>query len=95
MQVLISPAELESLIRNVFREELAAAGNQSKEKVLMNFNETIQFLGISRSTLNIWKSQGRLPYKKLGKRIFFNQQEILDALEDSNYSKLKKLRSEK
>lgn len=90
--VLLSSTELERLVRSAVREELVAAGNQRKEERLLNAQQLCEYLGIHRSTLNLWKAQNKIPYRRLGKRIFFNQQEILDALEDSNYSKLKKLR---
>lgn len=83
----ISSDQLKNLIQDAVSSELS----KQKEKELMNFNETIKFLGISRSTLNNWKAQGRLPFKKLGKRIFFNRSEVLDSLKDSNYNKLKSL----
>jgi len=84
----ISPDQLENLIRDAVRSELS----KQKEKKLMNFNETIQFLGISRSTLNNWKAQGRLPFKKLGKRIFFSREEVLSSLKETGcYNKLKQL----
>ena len=85
----ITTDQLRDIIRDAVRSELS----KQKEKELMNFNETIQFLGISRSTLNTWKSQGKLPFKRLGKRIFFCRAEVLLALkEDGNYKKMKELK---
>lgn len=62
-----------------------------KEKDLLNFKETCDYIGISTSALNKWKSENRIPYKKLGKRVFFSRKEIYEALKSSNYSKLKDL----
>jgi len=85
----ISSDQLENLIRDAIRSELS----KQKEKELMNFNETIQLLGISRSTLNTWKSQGKLPFKRLGKRIFFCRDEVLSSLKEAgNYKRMKELR---
>ena len=80
-------ADLEGIIRNVLQEELA----KMKEKDLMSFHQTTEFLGISTSTLNVWKSKTMITYKRLGKRIFFSRKEVLDSLKDSNYTKLKNL----
>lgn len=41
-------------------------------------------LGITHSTLNRYMSEGLLPYSKIGKRLMFNQKDIL-ALLDRNY----------
>ena len=87
--VLISLKKEE--LENIIKEAVSQALNTDKEKELMNFKETCEFLGISSSALNKWKSENRIPYKKLGKRIFFNRQEVLDALKDSNYYKLRDL----
>ncbi|MBK7980252.1 MAG: helix-turn-helix domain-containing protein [Ignavibacteriae bacterium] len=55
----------------------------------MNFKETCDFLGIHPSTLNKWKANNKIPYKRLGKRIFFQREEILNSLKSSNYYKIK------
>ena len=83
----ISIEELIELIRTAVRQEL----NLKKEKELLSFKETCDFLGCSSSALNKWKSEGKIPYKKLGKRVFFSKIEIKEALKDSNYFKLKEL----
>lgn len=86
----ISKAELEDLIRNTVSETI----NAKKEKELLSFKETCGFLGISNSTLNKLKSEGRIPFKRLGKRIFFILEDILTALQDDpHYSRMKKLRN--
>jgi len=85
----ISSDQLENLIRDAVRSELS----KQKEKELMNFNETIQFLGISRSTLNNWKAESKIPYRKLGKRIFFCRDEVLSSLKEAgNYKRMKELK---
>jgi excisionase family DNA binding protein len=82
---LLSYEELKNLIKESVHEEFLL----KKEKDLLNFKETCEYLGISVSALNKWKSENRIPYKKLGKRVFFSRQEIYDSLKSSNYSKLK------
>ena len=83
----LTRSELSDIIRAVVREENA----KKLEKDLMNFEETREYLGISTSTLNKWKSTNKIPFKKLGKRIFFNRKDVFQALKDSNYSKLMEL----
>ncbi len=85
--ISLSKEDLKNLIKDSIREEL----NRKKEKELMTFKETCDLLNISASCLNQWKAQGRIPYKRLGKRIFFNKKDVLESLKDSNYSKLKEL----
>ncbi len=87
--ITINKEKFESRLRELIREELPA----KKEKELLNFQEAREFLGVSASTLNKWKSKNMVPYKKLGKRIFFFRTELLNSLKDSNYSKLKLINS--
>lgn len=82
-------SEFSSIIKNAIQSELS----KKKEKELMNFKETCEFLGIHTSTLNKWKSENKVPFKKLGKRIFFNREDVTKSLKDSNYSKLNQLKS--
>jgi excisionase family DNA binding protein len=84
----LSKDELKEIIRDSIREEF----NIKKEKELMTFKETCELLHISASCLNQWKAQGKIPFKKLGKRIYFSKKELMESLKDSNYSKLKELK---
>lgn len=88
-QVLISltKSELEEIITKAVERALET----KEDDKLLNFKETCEYLGISASALNKWKSENKIPYKKLGKRIFFDKKEINKALEESNYSKLKQI----
>ena len=85
--ISIGKEELQELVRSAVKSEL----QNKQQKELMNFKETREYLGISTSTLNKWKSTDTIPFKRLGKRIFFNRADVLQALKDSNYSKLRDL----
>ncbi len=87
-----SPEEFQSQIREVIKEELAIVFSQKKEK-LMNAKQLCEFLGIHLSTLNSWKSKGMIPCLRIGKRVFFSKDQVLQALkEDGNYKKMKELK---
>ena len=83
----LSIEELRNLIKESVREEI----NREKDKKLMSFKETCNFLECSASALNKWKSENRIPFKKLGKRVYFIKDEIIKALKESNYYKMKNL----
>lgn len=85
----LSKSELESIITDAVKQALEI----KKEKELLSFRETCEFLGCSTSALNKWKSENRIPYKKLGKRVFFSKSEITAALEESGYKKFKELKT--
>jgi hypothetical protein len=85
--VSLTQDELKEIVKAAVHEELSL----KQEKELLNFKEARELLGISASALNKWKSSNIIPFKKLGKRIFFNRQEIIAALKDSNYKKLREI----
>ena len=62
-----------------------------QQKELLNFKETCDFLGIHPFTLNKWKSPNKIPFKRLGKRVFFKRQEILESLQNSNFQKYREI----
>ena len=59
----------------------------------MSAEECCQYLGISSSCLSAWKTKGMLPYRKIGKRVFYIKSEIDSALEEAgNYKRLRELK---
>jgi len=79
--------ELKNIIKESVREEL----KRKEEKGLLSFKETCNYLECSASALNKWKSENKIPFKKLGKRVYFVKDEIVNALKESNYYKFRNL----
>jgi len=77
---------LKQAVNEVIKEE-----KSRQQKELLNFKETCDFLGIHPSTLNKWKSQNKIPFKRLGKRVFFKRQEILESFQNSNFQKYREI----
>ena len=63
-----------------------------KEKELLTTKELLAWLVISVSCLNAWKRENRIPYSRLGRKIYYKKSEVLSALEKSNYAKLQSLK---
>ena len=76
--ITLSVDELKNLVRDCLREEL----NLKKEKEILSFRETMDLLGISASTLNKMKAEGKVPFRKAGKRILFQRKEVIAALKN-------------
>lgn len=89
--ISMSPDKLKNMFRDVIRDEMISIEKKKKEKELMNARELCEYLGIHISTLNNWKAQGKIPSKRMGKRIFYEKAAINRALTESNYHKLKDL----
>ena len=91
--IVVEADHLIELIKSAINEVLEKKEKNKNLKDLLNFKETCDFLGIHPSTLNKWKAENKIPFKKLGKRIFFTKEDILNSLKDSNYQKFKDLQS--
>ena len=83
--------ELRELIRTAVKDEIIAANSKKKERELLNSKELCEYLGIHISTLNNWKRESKIPFKRIGKRIFYERVEVRNALKKSNYKKLEDL----
>lgn len=76
--ISLTKDELIDLFRGVLREE----HNYKNEKKLLNTKEVCKFLDCHISTLNKWKAEGIIPFKRLGKRVYFDKEEIIKAMKD-------------
>lgn len=84
----LSIDELKEVLRDIVKQEL----NPKKEKELLTFEETREILSLSKSGLNKWKAEGKIPFNRLGKRIYFKREEVLAAVRlAGNYHNLKEL----
>lgn len=57
-----------------------AGGEQrpySRERILLNVDETAIFLGVSVWTIRRWVSQERIPFVKLGRAVRFDKEDLL------------------
>ncbi len=70
-------------LRAIIKEEIEAlVQKHDDEKQILNGSEVCKMLGIHPSTLNQWKKQNTIPYKRLGRRVFFDKDEVLKAMKD-------------
>lgn len=85
--IVVDQDQLMNMIKSVVAEAMKESKAVEDQSKIMNFKETCSLLGIHSSTLNKWKAANKIPFKRLGKRIFFNREEVLKSLQDSNYKK--------
>ena len=83
--ILLSPITLkdfEALIRNCIKSEFQSfSPPQPVEDELITSKQAAKILGISLVTLHFWKTEGRLKFYRIGTRIRFKKNELLEALE--------------
>lgn len=90
--VVLEIESLDTLLKQAIHEVLEEKEKNKNHKELMNFKETCDFLGIHPSTLNKWKAENKIPFRRLGKRIFFSREDVLKSLKESNYQKIKNIK---
>ncbi|SDX68084.1 helix-turn-helix transcriptional regulator [Hymenobacter psychrophilus] len=57
----------------------SALADSPDTKRLYTKDEVCQQLGISKTTLTEWMKNGTVPFLRLGRRIYFKQDEVLQA----------------
>jgi len=87
----LTEEELKELIKSSLQEVIAENGPNRQRKELLTFKEVTSLLGISASTLNNWKRDGKIPFHRMGGRILFKYAEIVESLENSGNTSLRSL----
>ena len=50
------------------------------DELLLNPTETVALLRISKVTLNKWMNTDKLPYLRMGRKIYFKKSEVMKSL---------------
>ncbi len=87
----LTEEELKELIKSSLREVVTENETNKQRKELLTFKEVISLLGISASTLNNWKRDGKIPFHRIGGRILFKYAEIIKSLENSGNTRIRSL----
>ncbi len=94
--ILLSPEELQDIIHFSIRKFLAesdSAPSVDYDKP-MTMEEAAEFLNLPKATLYQFTSTRKIGFKKLGKRIVFTKQNLLDFLEQNQKKSKKQLENE-
>jgi len=79
--ILTTKEELRSIIKSAIMDVLPSATTQQqpvKDAELISQSDACKLLGITNATIISWKKQGKVKYKKLGGRVFFNKTELVN-----------------
>jgi len=92
--ILLDKDALQKCIKDAIREELNHFGDIRKgvttqqekptEKLLTK-KEMAEELDISLVSLTDWMKQGRLPYLRMGKRVYFKKDEVLASMKNFHH----------
>jgi len=95
--ILTTEEELEKLIRKILDEFITAMSvdhaseNVSAKKQVLTIDEAAEFLSLSKQTLYGKTSKREIPFYKVGKRLYFNQQELVDLIRKGRQPTIKEL----
>lgn len=95
--ILLDQNALRDCIKDAVREELhlfikdvrktaGSSQNESTEKLLTK-REMADELDISLVSLTEWMKQGRVPYLRMGKRVYFKKKEVVASMSNFNQHK--------
>ncbi len=94
MELVISSKEN---LKEIISEQLKEVIHNSKPQpiksedgtVLLTVKEAADFLHVTPTTIHIWKAQGRISFKKIGRRTLFDKNELLKSLTNIQMPKRK------
>jgi predicted DNA-binding transcriptional regulator AlpA len=79
--IVISKEDLNLMVTEIIRSELTRISLQPPERIL-SLVAAARILGISRSLIFQWRKEGFLPNRKIGKRVFVVESEILETIKN-------------
>jgi len=86
--IITSKSDLRDLIEASVRDAIISSTEVQEKggdrpKPWMTNREAQVFYGLSKSTLQRYRNSGRLPYSKIGGRVYYRRSDILRYLEES------------
>lgn len=94
--ILLDQKALKDCIKDAVREELhlfisdvqkTADKPQQQTAKLLTKKEMADELDISLVSLTEWMKQGRIPYRRMGKRIYFNKEDVVASMTNFNHNR--------
>ncbi len=59
------------------KEKNRTKNNQTK---LLKTNDLVEMFGVSRTTIHNWKLSGKLPFYRIGGKIYFKEEEVINSM---------------
>lgn len=84
--IITTADELTAIIKSILTEFQTAPTEKptADTETLLKPKDVCNMLNISNGTLFAWKKLGKIPFRRLGRRIFFVQSDVLNAMKKIN-----------
>lgn len=100
--IVTNKEELVSVLNDVLKDKLNLLKENSKDLSkdekeiskqikLLSIDDVCKLFNVSRVTLNKWKKQGLIPYKKMSRRVFFVEDDIYKSITNYNFKNINKI----
>lgn len=86
MMVIIPERQLSVMIKQAVSEAMEAKEVKTdiaptpERRTLHSMKELADFLGCSTVTAQVFKNDGRIPYRQMGRKVMFDTAEVLNAM---------------
>ena len=77
--IVISKEQLRECILEALQEKALETNQQSKEEILLDKKEVSNLLNVSESTIDNYRRQELLPSYRIGNKIWFKKDEVIEA----------------
>ncbi|UOR03724.1 helix-turn-helix domain-containing protein [Hymenobacter aerilatus] len=74
-----SPEAFRELLRNSLAELLPTTPAATAPDTLLTIPEVCKEFGVSKTTLTEWTKNGIVPFVRLGRRMYFERSQVLEA----------------
>jgi excisionase family DNA binding protein len=73
---------ISDVVRDVLKTELSNLQEQTapEKEVLLKTNEVADLLKVSPLTVKLWKRDGKIPYRKIGRLVFYDKTDVLNSV---------------
>ncbi len=69
---------VENVLKDALQDKGLAKGDSNTNNGLLTRKEVMEMLNVSHSTLYHYQLNGTIPYKKIGNRVYFKKEDIID-----------------
>lgn len=76
--IVVELKQLKQFIKETISECLAQHRHETLEEYI-KIEEVCELLQVTRPTVHLWKKEGKLPFYKIGNRLFFKKSEVLGS----------------
>lgn len=73
---------ISDVVRDVLKTEFQSIHTESTKETetLLKTNEIADLLQVSPLTIKLWKRDGKIPYRKIGRLIYYDKNDVLNSV---------------